>query len=123
MGLSKNVDALITGGIYVGFLVVMYMVILKYRLPYAQVLLAYVVLKVIEKIYQNVIRHRIITGDNSPLTSTGMTLGLMDILLTFIAFIGVPIIAAYRFSALQVAGVFATGFATGSIADAVIQRL
>lgn len=123
MGLSKNTDAIITGGISVSFLVVMYIVILKYRLPYAQVLLAYVILKIIEAIYRNVIRHRIITGDNSPLTSTGMTLGVMDLLLLFISFIGVPIIAAYRFSALQVAGVFATGYASGSIADAVIQRL
>lgn len=123
MDTPKLTDALLTGGVYVAILAVMYSVILKYRLPYAQVLLAYVVLKLLEAIYVNVIRHRIIAGDNRPMPSYGMAFGIMDIVLLFAAFIGVPIIASYRFSALQVGGVLATGLATGTVANAVIQRL
>lgn len=117
------VDALLTGGVYVVILAVMYLVILTYRLPYAQVLLAYVVLKLLEAIYTNVIRHRIIAGDNRPMPGYGMALGITDIVLLFAAFIGVPIIASYRFSALQVGGVFATGFAAGTVANLITRRM
>jgi hypothetical protein len=117
------VDALLTGAEYVGILAVMYMVILQYRLPYMHVLLAYVALKFIAAIYNNVIRHRIIAGDNRPMPAYGLMFGIMDIVLLFAALIGVPIMASYRFSTLQVGGVLVTGIAAGVASNAVIQRL
>lgn len=123
MDTPKFTDSLLTAGIYIGILVVMYMVILTYRLPYVQVLLVYVVLKLLEALYANVIRHRIIAGDNRPMPSYGMAFGVTDMVLAFAAFIGVPIMAAYRFSALEAAGVLVTGFAAGTVANIVTRQL
>ena len=123
MDTSKLVDSLLTAAEYGGILAVMYMVILQYRLPYLLVLLAYIVVRILGAIYNNVIRHRIIAGDNRPMPAYGLMFGIMDIVLLFAALIGVPIMASYRFSTLQVGGVLVTGIAAGVASNAVIQRL
>lgn len=128
MDTPKVADALLTAAEYIGILIVMYMVIVQYRLPYIQVLIAYIAVKFVAAFYNNVIRHRLIGDGKSSdkgglLPSYGLTLGIMDMALAFAAFIGVPIIASYRFSALEVGGVLVTGFAAGMASTAVIQRL
>ena len=123
MDTSKLVDSLLTAAEYGGILAVMYMVILQYRLPYLLVLLAYIVVRILGAIYNNVIRHRIIAGDNRPMPAYGLVFGIIDIVLLFAALIGVPVMASYRFSALEVGGVFVTGLATSMISNKVLQRM
>jgi hypothetical protein len=123
MDTSKLVDSLLTAAEYGGILAVMYMVILQYRLPYLLVLLAYIVVRILGAIYNNIIRHRIIAGDNRPMPAYGLVFGIIDIVLLFAALIGVPVMASYRFSALEVGGVFVTGLATSMISNKVLQRM
>ena len=123
MDTSKLVDSLLTAAEYAGILAVMYMVILQYRLSYLLVLLAYIVVRILGAIYNNVIRHRIIAGDNRPMPAYGLVFGIIDIVLLFAALIGVPVMASYRFSALEVGGVFVTGLATSMISNKVLQRM
>jgi hypothetical protein len=123
MDTPKLVDSLLTAAEYAGILAVMYMVILQYRLPYLLVLLAYIVVRILGAIYNNIIRHRIIAGDNRPMPAYGLVFGIIDIVLLFAALIGVPVMASYRFSALEVGGVFVTGLATSMISNKVLQRM
>jgi hypothetical protein len=123
MDTPKLVDALLTGGLRLVALYVMYLAIFTYRLPYLQVVLAYAALTVLLRIYDDVIRHRIIGGDNRPMPGYGMALGIMDMLILFGSFVGVGIMSSYRFSVLESVGVLVGSVVTGSVTDAVVRRM
>ncbi len=123
MDTPKLVDALLTGGLRLVALYVMYLAIFTYRLPDLQVVLAYAALTVLLRLYDDVIRHRIIGGDNRPMPGYGLALGIMDMLILFGSFVGVGILASYRFSVLESIGVLVGSVVTGSVTDAVVRRM
>ena len=123
MDAPKLADGILTGGLRLVALYVMYLAIFTYRLPYLQVVLAYAVLTVLFRIYDDVIRHRIIGGDNRPAPAYGMVIGGLDILILFSSFVAVGIMSSYRFSVLESVGVLAGSLVTASVSDAVIRRI
>jgi hypothetical protein len=104
-------------------LFVMYIVILKLQLPYLQVLLAYVAVKVLARIFTQLVRPRNLGRDNRPTPVYGLAIGMVGLLLTLAALIGVLVFASYRFSKLEVLGLFVTGIATTTVYDAVVKRV
>ena len=104
-------------------LVVMYMVILKFRLPYVQVLLAYAAVKMITRFYDDVVQHRIIAGDRRPTLLYGLIFGMVALLFSVASFIGVPFIATYRFSFFEAVGVLITGLIATNVMGAIVRQL
>jgi hypothetical protein len=109
--------------------VVVYMAVLSYRLPYGQVVLTYAGLTLIGAILAKLINPTIQIGeqrrplDARTVSRQAMSLlgvGLLDLVAGIAGFIAVIMIASYRFSFLEILGMIAAGSATGIVVNGVL---
>lgn len=109
--------------------VVVYMAVLSYHLPYGQVVLTYAGLTLIGAILAKLINPTIQIGeqrrplDARTVSRQAMSLlgvGLLDLVAGIAGFIAVIMIASYRFSFLEILGMIAAGSATGIVVNGVL---
>lgn len=112
--------------------IVVYMAVLSYRLPYGQVVLTYAGLTLLGAILAKLISPKIqISEQGRPLDARTVSrqamsllgVGLLDLVTGIAGFIAVIMIASYRFSFVEILGMIAAGSATGIVANGILGAL
>jgi hypothetical protein len=110
-------------------LIVMYMVILQYALPYGQVVLTYAALSLLGAIVAKLVIPTLqISEQNRPMNARVVArqalslvgAGFVDLVIGIAGFIALLVIASYRFSAVQILGMIAAGMAAGIVSNGVM---
>ena len=112
--------------------VVMYTVILSYRLPFSQVVLTYAGLALLSAVLVKLISPKIQIGEQthsmdartvSRQALSILSTAMLDLLFGIVAFIAILVIASYRFSFVEILGMLVAGWATGIVANGVLAIL
>lgn len=112
--------------------IVIYMAVLSYRLPYGQVVLTYAGLTLLGAILTKLIAPKIQIGEQGrPIDARTVSrqalsllgVGLLDLVVGIAGFIATIIIASYRFSFVEILGMIIAGSATGIVANGVLAVL
>jgi hypothetical protein len=123
---ALSIEGILSAIVYV---VVMYLVILKYALPYNQVVLTYVGLTLLSAILAKLLLPTLQIGeakrpvDVRTVSRQALSLlsaGLIDLVVGIASFIAILVLASYRFTALQIFGIVAAGWATGIVSNTVL---
>ena len=113
-------------------LIVMYMVILQYALPYGQVVLTYAALSLFSAIVAKLVIPTLqMSEQNRPMNARVVArqalslvgAGFVDLVIGIAGFIALLVIASYRFSAVQILGMIAAGMAAGIVSNGVMAVL
>lgn len=112
--------------------VVMYMVILTYRLPFSQVVLVYAGLALLGAVLVKLISPKIQIGEHtrsvdaravSRQALSVLSTAMLDLILGIVSFIAILVIASYRFSFVEILGMVAAGAATGIVSSGILAVL
>lgn len=107
--------------------IVFYMVVLQYRLPFSQVALTLVVIAVATAIITRLVTpnpNKTITRQELVQAApTLLGLGFLDLLFGFLATILQIVIAAYRFNAIEIVSLIAISWVSGVVGNLLLKAL
>lgn len=120
------IESLLSAVVHV---VVMYLVVLRFGLPYSQVVLTYAGLTLLSAILAKVLLPTLhIDEAHKPVDARTVSrqvlslfgVGMLDLLVGIASFIAILVIASYRFTAFEIFGIVAAGWVTGIVSNSVL---